>query len=121
MWNDNGQPFGDQQGFGRHMMGYGDNFNNGGHAFLGLAMMFLFIALAIIAFRAIVRPRHFRKGGCQGGHKGGCQNHGGGPRHGFDHKSPSEILDYRLAKGEISVDDYKDAKKALEKRGEASE
>jgi uncharacterized membrane protein len=110
--------------------GGGDDYGSGGFGGIhngwagGLMMLLMAIAFGLfiwLVLRLVAGPRH-RSGH---GRDGGCQNcqgkraHDGDGSHGGHHRgpgfgpSPREVLDMRLAKGEVSAQEYREAKEAL--------
>lgn len=84
------------------MYWYNDHDFGGAHLGLGLLSMFLSIAFFALVIYLLVRL--FERG-----RHTGLRHMGHGP-------SPLEILDMRLARGEISKDDYIVARELLEKK-----
>ena len=89
------------------MMGWDDdrlgynNMHNSGFSIVMMVFAIILIAFfALLLFRLASGPRHL------GGHLAAKLN---GP-------SPLEVIDMRLAKGEISKDDYIVAKELLDKK-----
>jgi uncharacterized membrane protein len=93
------------------MWGYDDNFGNANHGWYTAGMMLFWLLIITLAILLIIRVSDHR-----GGHMGRHPHYG--PRDNADGnhpkpESPKDILDRRLASGEINISDHKETKKHL--------
>ena len=85
------------------MYWYNDHDFGMGHMY-GFGLLSMFLSIAVFALVIYLLLRIFDRG----------RHHG--PRHMGSGPTPLEILDMRLARGEISKDDYIVARELLEKK-----
>lgn len=94
------------------MWGYYNNLVGSNQGWFMVAMMVFWVAVIFVAVLLVIRMSGHRHDNHMGHHQHYGPNHG--PGFGIDSaptgESPRSILDRRLANGEITADQYKEAK-----------